>query len=99
MNRYNYTKQKYTDTGKLAYKSTLYPDIEFSSSDIIITSVDGDRLDLLAYKYYKDCSLWWIIAQANSLGKGTLIIPPGMNLIIPTNIELITMNLQKNQTI
>lgn len=97
MNRYKYTKQKYTDTGKIAYKSTLYPDIGFSSEDILIMSIEGDRLDLLAHKYYKDTSKWWVIAQANSLGKGTLIVPPGINLIIPANIDLIDMNLEKNQ--
>lgn len=97
MDRYKYTKQKYTDTGKIAYKTTLYPEIGFSSDDILIMSVDGDRLDLLAYKYYKDTSKWWIIAQANNLGKGTLIVPPGMNLIIPSNIDLIESNLEQNQ--
>lgn len=97
MNRYKYTKQKYTTTGKIAYKSTIYPEIGFSPSDILIMSVDGDRLDLLAYKYYKDVSKWWIIAQANNLGKGSMIVPPGMNLIIPTDVDLIEMNLEANQ--
>lgn len=99
MNRYKYTKQKYTDTGKIAYKSTLYPEIGFSSNDILILSVEGDRLDLLAHKFYKDSSKWWVIAQANNLGKGTLVVPPGMNLIIPADIELIDMNLEKNQNL
>jgi nucleoid-associated protein YgaU len=27
--------------------------------------VDGDRLDNLAYRYYKDATLWWFIANAN----------------------------------
>lgn len=26
---------------------------------------EGDRLDILAYKYYKDPQLWWIILEAN----------------------------------
>lgn len=29
------------------------------------TIVQGDRLDLLAYRYYGDASKWWIIADAN----------------------------------
>ncbi len=99
MNRYQYTKQKYSNTGKIAYKSTIYPEIGISPNDIVIMSVDGDRLDLLAYKYYKDASKWWIIAQVNNLGKGTLVVPPGFKLIIPSDVNLIEMNLQYNQNL
>lgn len=99
MDRYKYTKQKYTDTGKLAFKSTIYPEIGYSGNDIIILTVEGDRLDLLANKFYKDPSKWWIIAHANSLGKGSLVVPPGISIIIPTDISLIEMNLEKNQNL
>ena len=99
MDRYKYTKQKYNNKGKISYKSTIYPDIGFSNSDIIINSVDGDRLDLLAYKFYKDATKWWIIAHANNLGKGTLIVPSGLDLIIPSDINLIEMDLQNNQNL
>jgi hypothetical protein len=41
------------------------------------------RLDLIAYDYYKDSNLWWIIALANDIQ----VIPTGMyigqQLIIP----------------
>lgn len=97
MNRYKYTKQKYTDKGKTAYKSTIYPDMGYSSGDIVIQTVDGDRLDLLAYRYYKDTTKWVIIANANNLGKGTLVIPPGLQLIIPSDTELFELKLKENQ--
>ena len=37
----------------------------------------------MAYKYYEDSQLWWIIARANYLGKGDLEIPIGTQLRIP----------------
>ena len=45
----------------------------------------GDRLDTLAFKYYQDSSLWWIIARANNIGKGDLTVPIGKQIRIPQN--------------
>ncbi len=73
--------------GKRVYKSVTYPVIIPSDSDFLIISNEGDYLDTLAYKYYKDTSLYWIIALANNLGKGRLSVPPGLTLRIPTNIN------------
>lgn len=75
-------------------KSTLYPKIEQQDDDIIITTVFGDRLDLLAFRYYGDVTLWWIIAQSNNIGKGTLNITPGIKLRIPQNIDKIFSDLE-----
>ena len=41
----------------------------------------GDRLDLLAQRFYKDASLWWYIARANNLK--TMNVPAGTSLRIP----------------
>lgn len=68
-------------------KSNIYPPIPRSVSDIYIISNSGDRLDLLSFKYYQDQTLWWIIAVANGLGKHGMIVPPGIQLRIPTNIS------------
>ena len=76
------------------FDSTLYPKIELDDSDIYIYTNIEDKLDLLAYKYYGDVTLWWIIAQANHLGKGTLNILPGTQLRIPQNIEKIFSDLE-----
>ena len=67
------------------YVTTQYPIIEPQNSDVIVISQDGDYLDTLAYKYYNDPTLWWIIALANNLGKGRLSVPPGLQLRIPSN--------------
>ena len=32
-----------------------------------VTEADSKRIDLIAYKYYKDVRLWWVIAEANDI--------------------------------
>ena len=88
MIRYNNTSITTRWDGKRAYKTTLYPIILPSSTDIRIISNESDYLDTLAYKYYGDPTLWFIIAIANpGLGKGRFSIPPGTNLRIPVDIN------------
>ena len=93
--RYDSTKIKNTKLGDQVYKSTVYPTIKRNNEDIYIRAKEGDRLDTLAHKYYKNTSLWWIIAQANHIGKGTLVIENGIQLRIPTNIADILSDLEK----
>jgi len=72
------------------YTSTIvYPISNPRVDDIYIITKDGDRLDNLAYEYYKDPTLWWVIARANNIGKGTLFPEVGTQLRIPTNIGTI----------
>jgi len=78
MNRYRYTKQK-----DRKYVTSNYPNIEERSDDIIIQIKYGDRLDLLANKYYNDGSLWWIIAKANSLSGDSYYINLDQKIRIP----------------
>lgn len=78
-NRYRSTKQ---DQGR--YNTTRYPSFDVSPTDVYIFSREGDRLDLLADSFYNDSTLWWIIADANNLGKGSLIVKPGIQLRIPS---------------
>ena len=78
-NRYLYT----TETDNARYKATRYPDIPISDADRYIISREGDRLDLLAQSFMGDVRAWWIIAEANNIGKGTLQIPPGVQIRIP----------------
>ncbi|MDR1514927.1 MAG: hypothetical protein LBS45_04465 [Synergistaceae bacterium] len=32
-----------------------------------VTDDDVKRIDLLAWRYYSDCALWWVIAEANGI--------------------------------
>ena len=54
------------------------------SSDLfhMVTDTDSKRIDLIAWKYYKDVRLWWIIAEVNNIIK-PLEIPVGTTLRIP----------------
>ena len=65
----------------LAKSTTIYEKIPESDNDIWVISQYGDRLDLLAYKFYGDTGLWWYIAKANNLTFMTL--PTGTSLRIP----------------
>ena len=54
-------------------------------SDYYVEVTTTDRLDVLAQKYYGDSSLWYVIANANNIGKGTICIHEGTILRIPIN--------------
>ena len=84
MNRYESTK-KIKDARKVVekYETTTYPKFDRHEEDIYIITRKLERLDLLATRYYGDSRWWWIIALANNLGKGTLVIKPGVQIRIP----------------
>ena len=88
--RYQFTKKE-----RDKYKTTRYPMFKKQLSDLYIISREGDRLDNIATNFYKDPRYWWIIAQANNLGKGTLTIPSGLQLRIPFPINNLLINLRE----
>lgn len=81
--------------GKTCYKTSRYPEIPLSDTDIYVISSRGDRFDILAQQYYGDSSFWWVISIANTAGAGTLlnanlsqntlVIPEGTQIRIPSN--------------
>jgi len=86
MNRY--TKNSNIGTrydGKRFFRTTTYPSIPVDPTDSYIYPSSEDFLDTLANHFYKDPTLWWVIAQANGL-KGTLKPKAGIQLRIPGNI-------------
>jgi hypothetical protein len=83
MSRYKKIQIKKIPSGKRYFKTVRYPVIEKTINDRYIVGQYGDRLDNLANKYYQDSSLWWIIARANNIGKGDLVVPLGIQLRIP----------------
>jgi len=89
MNRYdNATILKTEFTNRPYYKGKQYPNIPLSESDVYVITTVGDRLDSLAYSYYGDATLWWIIAVANNNAtKGALFPIPGTQLRIPTDVN------------
>ena len=89
MSRYDHTVVKHRPDGKRVLKPTMYPKIPIKDSDIFIYPKFGDRLDNLAHKYYKDISLWWIIAKANNLDSAHIGLSLDEQIRIPMEIELI----------
>jgi len=88
--RYNSSIILRTPNGKPYYKGRVYPNIPLSETDVYIITTIGDRLDLLAYQYYRDTNLWWIISAANNnVTKGLLFPTPGIQLRIPTDVNSI----------
>lgn len=65
----------------------IYPEIPPSSQDYYVITTAGDRYDTLAYQFYGDASLWWIIASANNSQQASLIVDPGVQIRIPSNKE------------
>jgi phage tail protein X len=87
MRRYGTTDIKTRWDGKKVYTITQYPDIPQKDTDITVISNDGDFLDALAFKYYQDPTLWWILALTNNIGKGKMSVPGGLQLRVPTDIN------------
>jgi len=93
--RYNHTKIKIREDGKRVLKPTLYPKIPIRDSDIFIYPKFGDRLDNLAHKYYKDISLWWIIAKANNLDAAHIGLDVDKQIRIPMDTQPILDKLKE----
>lgn len=87
MRRYDSVLVQNRYDGKRVYKSTIYPPVPSADSDLQIVSNEGDYLDTLAYKYYGDPTLYWIIANVNHIGKGRMSVEPGLTLRIPVNVN------------
>lgn len=86
---------RYKDTG-IAYSSDLseaffemwerpeeIDDFIESASLYLVRNVDVGRLDLLAYEFYGNVRLWWIIATVNNLVDPIGDMYPGQKLYIP----------------
>ena len=72
------------------YDSLIDPVIEKSIDDIYVITSIGERLDLLAWKYYQDPELWWIISAANpELRKDSLYLEPGIQVRVPRDYQVV----------
>lgn len=90
--RYENNKSKKLNDGRIVYHSKIYPEIPLRDDDIYVASETGDRLDTLAYQYYEDSSLWWIIASANNIHNAPFGLKDGTILRIPQNYIEILVN-------
>ncbi len=93
MSRYQNNETKKLSDGRTVYRPKIYPNIPLRDDDIYVATETGDRLDTLAYDYYDDSSLWWIIAAANNIHDAPLGLNDGTILRIPLNY----IEIQNNQ--
>lgn len=90
--RYENNKSKKVNDGRIVYRSKIYPEIPLRDDDVYVATETGDRLDTLAYQYYEDASLWWIIASANNIHNAPFGLKDGTILRIPQNYIEILVN-------
>ena len=70
------------------FVSIIDPQIPKQSDDIYVVCSFGERLDLLAWKYYQNVEYWWIIAAANpELRKDSLNLEIGVQIRIPKDFQ------------
>lgn len=71
--------------GGVEYWDTLdLPTIVVQSNDLKYSTIASDRLDTLAYKFYGDPTLWWILAAANDMELTPTALNEGQLLTIPS---------------
>ena len=88
MNRYADIQTYRTSTGIRYQGVTRYPEIPNSENDVYVITTDGDRLDNLAYQFYGDSTLYWVIAAANpQIAYNLLYTVPGVQLRIPFPLD------------
>jgi hypothetical protein len=62
------------------------PTIPLNPSDIYYSPDANERLDLLAFRYYGDPNLWWVIAVANDIDLAPTQFQPGSTIRIPSPV-------------
>lgn len=87
--RYDNIPIKITPDGKRVTRSIIYPPIPRKETDIYVRTTAGDRVELVAYQFYGNVNLWWLIAEANAVGKGNFALPVGTLLRIPMDYQSI----------
>lgn len=76
-----------TDSGKVIYLPTRYPSVVTTNEDFYIIARAEDRLDLIAYDFYGDSTLWWVVSMANDLPQDSMFAPIGFQLRVPGNLS------------
>ena len=76
------------------FKTVRYNKPPVRSDDQYIITREGDRFDLLSDQFYGDVSLWWFIALANDIRPTSMIVPEGIQLRIPTNLDEVGRQLE-----
>ena len=90
LSRYNFVKRIiFSDNiiiGSNRISSNIFNAVENGRIDYATyVLTEGERLDVVAGKFYNNATYWWIIAAANNQGRDSLVVKPGVQLRIPMN--------------
>ncbi len=96
--RYQNALQIKDSNGIRRAQTWIYAVPDAMTTDIFIITTTPERLDNLASDFYDDPQMWWLIATANGLGKGSLMIPENTRIRIPDSSAILELMLQKNET-
>lgn len=86
MGRYDKSRIFKDENGTRYLNRIQYPKIEISDTDISVKGLYGQRFENLAYKFYGNPELWWVIARANGQLDGSTYMVPGKEYRIPQDI-------------
>jgi len=88
MGRYSTARVQLDNNETRKLSTIIVPAVPLSVEDVYIQTTSVERLDKLANIFYQDASLWWIIAAANGLGKGSYMVPTNTRLRIPASSNI-----------
>ena len=82
---------------KRYYNRIKYPEIPLNINDLYIITSIGDRLDLLANRFYGDTELWWVIATANmnKVRRDNFALKPNIEIRIPANLRSVLSDFEQ----
>lgn len=85
INKYIFPLKTFGDNTSPSYYSTVLPSsIPAETVPFYYRAREGERLDAISFKFYNTANNWWVIAKANNLVNGTISVPAGTVLRIPT---------------
>lgn len=85
INKYIFPLTTFGDATSPSFYSTGIPaPVPEETVPFYYRTRDGERLDAISHKFYKTPNYWWFIAKANNLANGTISVPAGTVLRIPT---------------
>ena len=73
----------------------LFPSVPRSPTDLVLTLESETRMDQLAFEYYGDAKLWWIIAGANDFSEANFVLSSGVQVRIPQDISAVLSRIEK----
>ena len=86
-NRYGLTKvyvDSFVSPGTRRYGLWKKPEIDMSDYDrYVVKESDEQRIDLIAFRLFGDCSLWWVLCLVNDIQNAFDGLSTGQILKVP----------------